>query len=254
MQDLKKYQESIKGFNTKDLIKWALKEFGYDKLLLASSLGAEDQVLTKMMLQENSRSRIFTLDTGRQFQENYDVMQASQEKYSFAYELCFPDPTEVQNLVKVKGPNLFRKSIEDRKACCEVRKMTPLRKKLTTADCWITGLRSGQSITRGDMQAIEWDENFGLYKINPLILWSEEDVWDLIKSESIPYNKLHDQGFPSIGCAPCTRAIEPGQDIRSGRWWWEMPDQKECGLHFVDGKMLRTKDLPIDHPEHHSNQ
>lgn len=249
MDNLEKYQSQTANMSAQELIQWALDEFGPSKLTLASSLGAEDQVLTELLVSTYAQARVFTLDTGRQFQENYDVMQASQDKYGFSYEVCFPELEAVQALVQDKGPNLFYQSIEDRKACCEVRKMAPLRKVLATADCWITGLRAEQSVTRTDMQAVEWDANFGLYKINPLILWSEQDVWDYIKTQEIPYNALHDQGFPSIGCAPCTRAVAEGEDIRAGRWWWELPEQKECGLHFVDGKMVRTKDLPEGHPD-----
>lgn len=254
MEKLDLYQSQVTELDATGLIEWALEEFGVESLTLASSLGAEDQVLTQMFVEAHMDARIFTLDTGRQFQESYDVMQESQNKYDFSYEVCFPDAQAVQELVAIKGPNLFYHSIADRKACCNVRKMDPLRQKLSSAKCWITGLRAEQSVTRTEMQAVEWDANFGLYKINPLILWTEQDVWDYIKAEDIPYNKLHDKGFPSIGCAPCTRAIEEGEDIRAGRWWWELPEQKECGLHFVDGQMVRTKDLPEGHPESHSKE
>lgn len=249
MTQLSAYQDQVINFNAQELISWAFQEFGAHDVLLASSLGAEDQVLTQMVTALAKDARIFTLDTGRQFQENYDVMSESQLKYDFSYELCFPDAMAVNELVQEKGPNLFYNSIQDRKSCCEVRKMAPLRQKLQSGKIWITGLRADQSVTRTNMQAIEWDHNFGLYKLNPLILWSEDEIWGYIKDQDIPYNALHDQGYPSIGCRPCTRAVEEGDDIRAGRWWWELPEQKECGLHFLNGKMVATKDLPEGHIE-----
>jgi phosphoadenosine phosphosulfate reductase len=174
---------------------------------------------------------IFTLDTGRMFQESYDVLERTIARYKKNIEVIFPDKKEVEDLVNAKGINLFYQSIENRKACCQIRKTNPLQRKLANYDAWIVGLRREQSITRSDLQIIEWDEMHSMIKINPLYNWTEKEVWERIKSKQIPYNKLHDQGFPSIGCAPCTRAIEKGEDVRSGRWWWELPEQKECGLH-----------------------
>lgn len=238
---LKSYQNEIKDLSLKGKLEWAAKTFGIEKLVLASSLGVEDQLLTKEILEVSSKARVFTLDTGRMFQENYLTIDATIEKYDFKYEVCFPQTEAVKNLLETKGASSFYNSIEDRKECCRIRKIEPLREKLATADCWMTGLRASQSVTRTDMQFIEWDEGFGLFKLNPLLDWSEEKVWEVVRSEEIPYNPLHDHGFPSIGCAPCTRAIKPDEDLRAGRWWWEMADQKECGLHFKDGKMVRTK-------------
>lgn len=236
---LQQYRKETEGFDAPKLLEWGLNTFGASRFALASSLGAEDQVLTDMLLAENNKARIFTLDTGRQFEETYEVMHESTNKYGFSYEVCFPEPDDVRALVSVKGPNLFYDSIENRKACCEVRKMKPLRKILATVDCWITGLRRQQSVTRTDFHAVEWDENFKIYKLNPIIEWTEGNVWEYIQENGVPYNKLHDVGFPSIGCQPCTRAVKHGQDIRAGRWWWETPEQKECGLHWKDGKLVR---------------
>jgi len=146
-------------------------------------------------------------------------------------------------MVNEKGVNLFYDSIENRKECCRVRKMIPLARALAPHDAWVCGLRKDQSVTRENMSEAEWDANHEMIKINPLIEWSEKDVWDYIKENDVPYNKLHDKGFLSIGCSCCTRAVKAGEDVRAGRWWWESPEQKECGLHFVDGKMVRTKDL-----------
>jgi len=238
-EKLEQYRAETAGLDAAALLGWGLKTFGVDKIALASSLGSEDQVLTDMILVENSKARIFTLDTGRQFPENYEVIQECINKYGFSYEICFPEPSDIIELISVKGPNLFYNSIQDRKACCEVRKMKPLRKKLATVDCWVTGLRRQQSITRTDFHAVEWDENFKIYKINPLIEWKEENLWEYILENGVPYNKLHDIGFPSIGCQPCTRAVKHGEDIRAGRWWWETPEQKECGLHWKDGKIVK---------------
>jgi phosphoadenosine phosphosulfate reductase len=217
--------------NPEDALRRSLEHFGAGRIALASSFGAEDQVLTDMLVRLNPAARIFTLDTGRQFQETYDTMQRSVERYGIAYEVCAPEADDIAQLISKDGPNLFYLSIENRKACCEVRKMKPLRKKLATVDAWICGLRREQSVTRTEVELVSWDAAFGIYKICPLFDWSEQQVWDYIKEHNVPYNPLHDQGFPSIGCAPCTRAVAPGEDIRSGRWWWESPEHKECGLH-----------------------
>ena len=158
-------------------------------------------------------------------------MQATIEKYGITYETYAPESDDIVSLIKDKGPNLFYKSILDRKECCYVRKVKPLKKVLKTANAWVTGLRKEQSLTRDDLNAVMWDESLGLYKINPLVSWSMDNVWSYIKDHNVPYNILHDKGFISIGCAPCTRAIKNGETIRNGRWWWEDPEHKECGLH-----------------------
>jgi phosphoadenosine phosphosulfate reductase len=243
LEHLEQYLNELQSLNAKERLGWALKTFGKDNVLLASSLGIEDQVLTHMILECESQARVFTLDTGRQFQENYDAMQATMQRYGMTYEVGFPDPEAVRALT-AKGPNLFYESIENRKECCQVRKLAPLQGILATGKIWITGLRASQSITRSDMQVLEWDAAFGLWKLNALLDWSEEQTWAFAKEHQVPYNKLHDQGFPSIGCAPCTRAVAPGEDLRAGRWWWELPESKECGLHWVDGKMVRIAKDP----------
>lgn len=201
------------------------------KIALSSSLGIEDQVLTQMVCEIDKNTKIFTLDTGRLFPETYDLIQRTNNKYAIKLQVYFPKSTEVEKMVNEKGINLFYDSIENRKHCCTVRKMEPLKRAFDVLQVWICGLRREQSVTRKDMQAIEWDESNGLIKLNPLIEWTEAQVWDYIKTHKIPYNPLHDKGFPSIGCQPCTRSIMAGEDIRAGRWWWENPDTKECGLH-----------------------
>ena len=204
---------------------------------MASSFGAEDVVVIDMMMKINPNARIFTLDTGRLNQETYDVMDEIRKKYDINIEVMFPDQNEVEQMVRVNGLNLFYNSTGNRKLCCGIRKVHPLNRMLSTLDGWITGLRADQTEVRLKANKIEIDEQHnGIIKINPIIEWTWEQTWDYIKKNNIPYNKLHDNGFPSIGCEPCTRAIKPGEPLRAGRWWWESDSQKECGLHADHGK------------------
>lgn len=214
-----------------ELLSYFLKEHK-GNITFASSLGLEDQVLTQMIASIDPETKIFTLDTGRLFPESYELIDRTNSRYKIKINVYFPDAEKVENMVKEKGVNLFYESIENRKLCCNIRKIQPLHRALEGFGVWITGLRRDQSITRNENAMIEIDENnHGRIKLNPLINWTEKDVLNYIESNNIPYNKLHDQGFPSIGCQPCTRAIEPDEDVRAGRWWWEMPEHKECGLH-----------------------
>lgn len=206
-----------------------------EKIALATSFGAEDQVLTDFLLRQNPKAKIFTLDTGRLSEETYTVMDQTNKKYGIKIDVYFPNSWDIENLYKTQGSNGFKESIENRKMCCHVRKIAPLQRALKGLDVWITGLRRAQSPTRETMQLVEWDNANGLIKLNLLIEWSEEDVWNCIKENKLPYNALHDLGYPSIGCAPCTRAVKEGEDIRAGRWWWENPEHKECGLHRNGG-------------------
>lgn len=201
------------------------------KIALSSSLGLEDQVLTEMVTSIDSSTKIFTLDTGRLFPETYDLIDRTSSRFKKKIEVYFPNAGKVEQMVNSKGINLFYESIINRKQCCHLRKIEPLSRALTGLDAWITGLRQEQSVTRNSLKMVEWDKNNNLLKINPLINWTEEDVNEYIKAKNIPVNPLHKTGFASIGCQPCTRAIEPGEDIRAGRWWWENPETKECGLH-----------------------
>ncbi len=198
---------------------------------LASSLGVEDQVLTHMICSIDKGVRIFTLDTGRLFPETYDLIYRTNHKYGIKIQVYFPSAEEVEEMVNRNGINLFYDSIENRKLCCRIRKINQLRRALSGLKVWICGLRHDQSPTRKEMQYVEWDHTNGLIKLNPLIKWSDDQVWEYVKSNKIPYNSLHDKGFPSIGCQPCTRSVSPGEDVRSGRWWWENPETKECGIH-----------------------
>ncbi len=224
------YQEVCREKSPRELLSYFLDLFS-NRIALASSLSVEDQVLTDMVLKVNSGAKIFVLDTGRLHSQTYEVMSKTMEKYAMAYDIYFPNAQRVETMLKKNGPNLFYKSIECRKQCCNVRKVESLERALAELDVWITGIRKNQAVTRGSINTIEWDEANQLLKLNPLANWHEDDVWDYIKKYDVPYNTLHDQGFPSIGCAPCTRAIKKGEDIRAGRWWWEQPEHKECGLH-----------------------
>ena len=194
-------------------------------------MGAEDQVITEMIASIDRKTRIFTLDTGRLFSETYDLIDLTNKRYGINIEIYFPDASRVENMVKSKGINLFYESVENRKLCCHIRKIEPLKRALKGLDVWISGLRKEQSVTRNLLSVIEWDTLHNLIKVNPILNWTTDQVWDYIREKKIPYNPLHDRGYPSIGCLPCTRAIQPGESIRSGRWWWENPEMKECGLH-----------------------
>ncbi|MBO9155406.1 phosphoadenylyl-sulfate reductase [Chitinophaga sp. GCM10012297] len=196
----------------------------------STSFGQEDQVLADIIWRNQLPVRVFTLDTGRLFQETYDLMDLTLARYKQHFEVYFPETSAVEALVKEKGANSFYESVDNRKECCYIRKVVPLNRALHGTKVWITGLRAEQSENRQDMPALEWDESRQLWKYNPLIQWTYEDMIAYLKENNVPYNKLHDKGFISIGCAPCTRAIEPGEHPRAGRWWWET-SKKECGLH-----------------------
>ncbi len=228
--DINSLNEKFQGLRPEEILEYFIKEYGQEAAL-SSSLGAEDQVLTDMIFKIDKSANVFTLDTGRLHPETYDVMDATNLKYGVKLNVFFPINSDVEELYETQGINGHFESIEKRKNCCGVRKMEPLKRALAPLKVWVTGLRAAQSVTRTDMPVVEYDENFKVIKVNPLINWSEDDVWDYIKSNNVPYNKLHDQGYPSIGCAPCTRPVKAGEDIRSGRWWWENPEHKECGLH-----------------------
>jgi len=203
----------------------------YTAATLATSYGAEDMVLMDLICKFAPEIDMFTLDTGRLPKETYDVMQQAKAHYKRNVKVYYPDAEELETFVTDKGPNAFYDSVELRKQCCGIRKVKPLKRALTANKAWLTGMRRSQAVTRTDLPVSEWDEGFGLQKFSPLTDWSNGDVWAYIKAFDVPYNKLHDQGVASIGCAPCTRAITAGEDIRAGRWWWENPESKECGLH-----------------------
>ncbi|MBB1192920.1 phosphoadenylyl-sulfate reductase [Flavobacterium sp. SOK18b] len=201
-----------------------------DKVVFSTSFGQEDQVITALIANSGSAVQIFTLDTGRLFQETYDVFHKTQKKYNQNIKVFFPEAAAVENLLETKGPNSFYESVENRKECCFIRKVVPLRKALKGNAVWITGLRAEQSENRNDLALFEYDAHFDIIKFNPLLKWTLQEVEDYLEKNNVPQNVLHKKGFVSIGCAPCTRAITPDEDIRAGRWWWES-SHKECGLH-----------------------
>lgn len=229
------WNREFAGAAPEKVLEWALKHFG-KKIAFSTSMGAEDQAILHMIAGIDKNAIVFTLDTGRLFPETYDLIDITAKKYGIPVRIYFPDTKQVEEMVNTRGINLFYESIENRKLCCHIRKIEPLKRAFAGLDAWICGLRREQSVTRADTGMFEWDNKFGLIKINPLINWTEEQLWDFIERNNIPYNRLHNQGFPSIGCQPCTRAVEPGEDVRAGRWWWENPETKECGLHVVTGK------------------
>jgi phosphoadenosine phosphosulfate reductase len=224
--------QNLEELDARGILKWAFERY-HPRLALACSFQAEESVLIDMMYRlRGSDFRIFSLDTGRLNQETYDCMDAMRERYGIQVEVFFPDAGRVEKMVRENGLNLFYRSVEARKLCCDIRKVAPLNRALKSLDAWMTGLRREQAPTRTDLLKVEVDHGHGgIAKINPLIDWSHKQIWDYIRENNVPYNKLHDQGYPSIGCAPCTRAVKPGEDIRAGRWWWENPETKECGLH-----------------------
>lgn len=230
---IKKIAEEMEDQSAMEVLKWAINAYS-PKIALASSFGAEDVILIDMMVKINKeKTKIFTLDTGRLNQETYDVMDAIRKKYGIQIEVYFPEQRETEEMVKIKGMNLMYESVENRKLCCEIRKVHPLNRALSKLDGWITGLRREQAITRANIYKLEIDSSHGnIVKINPLADWTNEMIWDYIHKNNVPYNKLHDSGYPSIGCEPCTRAVHRGEDPRAGRWWWENATQKECGLHW----------------------
>jgi phosphoadenosine phosphosulfate reductase len=203
------------------------------KVVFSSSLGQEDQVITDAIFKNDLPIKIFTLDTGRLFSESYELLERTTARYKKPIRVYFPEASDVEEFVTTKGVNSFYESVENRKECCNIRKVKPLNRALHGADVWITGVRAEQTDSRKEMQVIEWLEEKQLYKFNPLLHWTYAEVLDYLKEFYVPYNPLHDKGFISIGCAPCTRAVEPGEDPRAGRWWWET-SQKECGLHMQE--------------------
>lgn len=221
--------EKTKRFSIEETLAFLANEY-QNKVVFSTSFGQEDQVITALIAKNDLPITIFTLDTGRLFQETYDVFHKTLKKYKKEIKVYFPEADAVEKLLEAKGPNSFYDSVENRKECCFIRKVAPLTNALKGNEIWITGLRAEQSENRNDLQEFEFDEKFQLIKYNPLLKWTLKEVEDYLEKNNVPQNVLHKQGFVSIGCAPCTRAISPGEDIRAGRWWWES-SHKECGLH-----------------------
>ncbi|UFH35925.1 phosphoadenylyl-sulfate reductase [Flavobacterium acetivorans] len=221
--------KKTKGFSIEETLEFLANEYK-DKVVFSTSFGQEDQVITALIAKNELPITIFTLDTGRMFQETYDVFHKTLKKYKIDIKTYFPEATAVEELLNKKGPNSFYESVENRKECCFIRKVAPLTKALKGNSIWITGLRAEQSENRNNLDLFEYDVHFDIIKFNPLLKWTLEEVQKYIDDNNVPQNALHKQGFVSIGCAPCTRVIAPGEDIRAGRWSWES-SHKECGLH-----------------------
>ena len=220
----------LADLHPEELLKKIAEIFG-DKAAFSTSLSWEDQVITHYIFSNDLPIRVFTLDTGRIFPETYSVLNSTRERYKKDIEVYFPSTKQVQELVTKKGASSFYESLENRKECCFIRKVEPLNRALVGVECWITGIRSAHSENRSQLPVIDYDEQRQVQKVNPLANWNLEEVKAVISQFNIPYNVLHDRGFVSIGCQPCTRAIREGEDFRAGRWWWEQNDKKECGLH-----------------------
>lgn len=201
------------------------------KLTFSTSFSMEDQVITDHISKSDVPVAIFTLDTGRLFPETYSTWSRTLERYQVTIDAYYPNAEKIQEFVRSYGPNSFYESVDNRKQCCFIRKVEPLKRALAGKAVWITGLRAEHSPNRNDMAILEWDEVNGVIKYNPLLHWTTDAVWGYINQHNVPYNSLHDKGFISIGCAPCTRAVRAGEDFRAGRWWWEDQSKKECGLH-----------------------
>ena len=228
---LTELNSKLQNEDAEEILAYFLGNFK-NKIALASSLSLEDQVLADMILKIDRGAKIFTIDTGMLPHETYKLIDETRSFYDYKLEVYFPKYTNVQEMVNEKGVNLFYESVENRKLCCYNRKVEPLKRALKGLDAWICGLRKEQSITRRDLNVVEYDESDKLYKVNPILDWTEDMLWDYVKKNNVPYNNLYKKNYLSIGCEPCTRAVKPGDDIRSGRWWWENPETKECGLHL----------------------
>jgi phosphoadenosine phosphosulfate reductase len=229
---LPKQLAAASDYSTTDLLAWSFAQF-HPRLALACSFQAEGSVLIDLIHRlRGTDFRVFTLDTGRLNQETYDCMEAIRGRYGIEIDVFFPDATRVEDMVRQNGMNLFYDSIDKRKLCCGIRKVEPLKRALNGLDCWMAGLRREQAVTRTEVQKVEIDHEHGdIVKLNPLADWTGRQIWDYIRQNNLPYNRLHDRGYPSIGCAPCTRAVQAIEDNRAGRWWWENPETRECGLH-----------------------
>ncbi len=225
-------QEQTAGLSPANALAWLADAFP-GQVTFSTSFGWEDQVISHLIFSSNLPIKVFTLETGRLFPETYYVWNRTMEIYGKPIHAYYPQHEPLEQMVSTKGPSSFYESVENRKECCGIRKIEPLKRALRGNVCWITGIRAEQSPNRHDMTNVEWDEGNQLVKFHPIFDWSLDEVKTYIKNNNIPYNTLHDRGFPSIGCAPCTRAVQPGEDFRAGRWWWEDQSKKECGLHSV---------------------
>jgi len=230
MRELDSIREKINGLDPVAALGFLANEFP-DQIVFSTSFGWEDQVITHMIFTNNLPIKVFTLETGRLFPETYYVWNRTMEMYEKPIHAYYPNHELLEKMVNSKGPSSFYESVENRKECCGIRKIEPLKRALAGNKCWVTGIRAEQSANRQDMHNLEWDEQNNLIKFHPIYDWTLDQVKEYIRKYNVPYNTLHDKGFPSIGCQPCTRAVQPGEDFRAGRWWWEDQSKKECGLH-----------------------
>lgn len=230
MNNSEKILQEIKGLGIEQSLEYLVKTFP-GEVIFSTSFGWEDQVISHIIFKNNLPIKVFTLETGRLFPETYYVWNRTIEMYEKPIHAYYPDTAVVEKMVSSKGPSSFYESVENRKECCAIRKIEPLKRALAGNSCWITGIRAEQSQNREHMDPVEWDEANQILKFHPIFDWTLDQVKAYIRENNIPYNPLHDKGFPSIGCAPCTRAVKEGEDFRAGRWWWEDQDKKECGLH-----------------------
>ena len=228
---LKELRNQLDGFSIEDQLKKLVTLFP-EKVIFTTSLGIEDQVITHKLFSNNIDVKVITLDTGRLFPQTYDVFSNTIIKYNKKISVYFPEYESVEKMVTEKGPFSFYQSVENRKECCRIRKVVPLNRALKGMECWISGIRAEQSDDRNNMDWLEYDKSKNLYKFYPLFNWTFDDIKNFVKENNVPYNSLHDKGFVSIGCEPCTRAVKSGEDFRSGRWWWENGGPRECGLHI----------------------
>lgn len=230
ISELEDIKQQIKGLDPVAALSLLANRFP-GQIVFSTSFGWEDQVITHMIFTNDLPVKVFTLETGRLFPETYYVWNRTMEMYEKPIHAYYPNNELLEKMVNAKGPSSFYESVENRKECCGIRKVEPLKRALSGNKCWVTGIRAEQSVNRHDMHNLEWDEQNNLIKFHPIYDWTLDQVKEYIRIHNVPYNTLHDRGFPSIGCQPCTRAVQPGEDFRAGRWWWEDQSKKECGLH-----------------------
>lgn len=246
MLDIDALNAEFEGKTAEDLLQWGFDHFDASRIVLSTSFGAEGVALIHMLVNLRRIPRVFTIDTGRHFPETYAIWDEVVRRYGIAIESYSPDPDELSRLLAGRGPNLFYDSVESRKACCHVRKVRPLARALAGAELWISALRREQGESRRRLPHLDYSEQYRLHKLYPLASWLEDNVWAYVRNNGVPYSRLYDQGFLTIGCAPCTRPVRPAEGPRAARWWWERDEQKECGIHLEEGRVVRQR-RPADY-------